>query len=147
MLGHIYYVIGLIPMLMALATLTKIREFNNIKIWKSKFEEITKRPVRKEDFRSIDEYNTYAGINGIMIIDFIWVVLGLLTGSWYVFLTMLSISLLVNFIRKMTISVISNILFSILLISKFLVYLYLIINHFHLHYDTWNLIKNYLQWY
>jgi len=146
MLGHIYYVIGLIPMLMALAILTKLREFNRVKIWKAKFEEITKRPAKKEDFRSIEEYNTFAGVNGIMIIDFIWIVLGLLTGSWYIFLSLISVSIIVNFIRKaINLSIVSNILFGILLITKFLVYLYLIINHFHLHYDTWELIKNYLQ--
>lgn len=144
-LGHVYYTLGLIPLLMSLAVLIKLSDYNRVREWYFKFEEITKSKPKKTDFRSIDEYNIYAGVSGVIAVDFIWSVLGLLTQSWYVFLSLLIMSLTLNIIRKsINISTISSIISSIILFTKFSVYLYLIINHFHLHYDTWQLIKGYL---
>lgn len=130
---------------MSLAILLKLRDYNKVKEWYIKFEEITKSKPKKTDFRSIDEYGIYAGVSGIMAIDFIWITLGLLTQSWYVFLAMLAMSLILNFIKnRINLNPVSTIITSIILITKFSVYLYLTINHFHLHYDTWTLIKGYL---
>lgn len=144
-LGHIYYTIGLIPLLMSLAVLIKLRDYNRVKEWASKFEEITKSKPKKTDFRSTEEYSIYTGVSGVLAVDFIWCVLGLLTQSWYVFLSILTISLVLNFVkRSINLNPISTIITSIILITKFSVYLYLIINHFHLHYDTWQVVKGYL---
>lgn len=145
-IGHIYYALGLIPLLMTLAMLVKLSEYNRIKEWYIKFEEITKSKPKKTDFRTPEEYNTYTGISGIVIVDFLWIILGILTQSWYIFLTILAISIIINGVKKLTsINVVSDILTSIILITKFSVYLYLIINHFHLHYDTWQVVKDFIK--
>lgn len=146
MLGHIYYTLALIPLLMTLAIIIKLNEYNKIKEWYSKFEEITKSKPKKEDFRSVDEYGIYAGTSGIMYIDFIWVLLGLLTASWYVFLSILAISIVVNILKKIPLIKIMSPIFNYILLSvKFSVYLYLIINHFHLHNNTWQMVIDYIK--
>lgn len=143
MLGDIYYALGLIPLLMTLGLLIKLREYNRTKEWYIKFEEVTKKKPLKSDFRSDDEYTTFIGASGIMAIDFVWVSLGLLTQSWYVFLFVLIYSIMFNMLKKaVNVNIISNIFTFIIISNKFLVYLYLIVNHFHLHIDTWMIIKS-----
>ncbi len=140
-LGHIYYALGLIPLLMTLAVFIKLKDYNKTKEWYSKFEKVTGKKPLKSEFRTLDEYNLYTGVSGITVIDFIWVILGLLTQSWYIFIAIMLLSVVVNLIKKsIGINLISNTLTGILLITKFSVYLYLIINHFHLHLDAWDII-------
>jgi hypothetical protein len=142
-LGHIYYALGLIPLLMALAVLIKLKDYNKTKEWYSKFEKVTGKKPLKSEFRSVDEYNIYTGVSGITMMDLTWVILGLLTQSWYVFISIIVLSVIVNLIKKSVgLNVISNVLTGFLLITKFSVYLFLIINHFHLHYDVWDILKN-----
>ncbi len=145
MLGDIYYTLGLIPLFMTLALLIKLKEYNRVKEWYIKFEEVTKIKPIKSDFRTDSEYTTFIGASGIMAIDFMWMMLGILTQSWYVFLFVLIISLVLNKIKTgIKITILSNFLTFIIIANKFLVYLYLIINHFHLHIDTWEVVKSYL---
>ena len=145
-LGHIFYAIGLIPLLMLTATLIKLREYNKIKKWYNKFEEVTKKKPIKGEFRTPDEYNLFAGVSGIIAIDLVWMLLGLLTQSWYVFLAVLSLSIVLNLTKKLIgTNIISNSMTAIVLFVKISIYLYLIINHFHLHYNTWQLVQNYIK--
>jgi hypothetical protein len=146
MLGHIYYTLGLIPLLMTLAIIIKLRDYNRVKEWYSKFEKVTGGKPKQEDFRSTDEYSIYTGVSGIMILDFIWIILGLLTQSWYIFLFILSFTIVLNIIKKaISLDIISRLTTAIIIITKFSVYLYLIINHFHLHYNTWEVVKSLIQ--
>jgi hypothetical protein len=142
-IGNIYYALGLIPLLMTILVFLKLKEITKIQEWYLKFEKITQKKPIKSDFRSIDEYNIHIGIISIYTIDFIWVILGILTQNWYIFILIIILTLITNFTKKSVgLNLVSMALSGFILSIKFFVYLFLIINHFHLHYDIWKLLKN-----
>jgi hypothetical protein len=141
-MGHLYYLIGLFILFGLFSYIINIRKYNKVKIWYSKYEEVTKSKPLKKDFRSKEDYSLYETLSKFTIFEFIWVVLGILTSSWYVYLFIITISMIINqSLRKVSIQSISNGVSFILSIFKFSVYLYLIINHFHLHYNTWEIVQ------
>jgi hypothetical protein len=142
MIGHIYYIFGFIPLLLGLAILLKLRKHIEIDQWCIKFEEITKNKPTKEDFRSPEEFNLKSGVEFINGIDLMWMILGIVSQSWYIFISLIMLSLVVSTIKKaIGFNTVSTALTGILLFAKISIYLFLIINHFHLHYDILRVIK------
>jgi len=140
-LGHIYYAIGLLIVLVLFSIASKFGSFYNVKEWVEKYQRVTgKRPVR-EDFRSEQEYSDFSIYSLFDIIDFIWLVCGVLTGSWYVFLGLILYTILSNLLKlKINTEPISKLISLQLVWVKIIASSYLVINHFHLHYDTWQII-------
>ena len=143
MLGHIYYSIGLIISFLILFLILKHNKIFNIRKWAYKFNKVTNNKPKKEDFKDVEEFNLFNLSFSIEIFDIFWIIFGLLTASWYIF----GLVLILNLVRKLIFSVFEYSFFYKIFslsffFSKFLVYLYLIINHFHLHQDTYLLIKN-----
>lgn len=145
MLGQIYYGIGLIFVMISLSMITKFKKINLVKEWFVKFRNITGKDPESKDFRSEEEKNLYVGITTLSTFEFIWLFFGLLTSNWYVFLVILSYGVIVNqIVKPMRFTIAGKIVSLHFLLLKFLVYLFLVINHFHLHYDILNIIKSYV---
>jgi len=146
MLGHIYYAIGLITVLIVLSMLMRFKKINSIREWFDKYKAVTGKAPEKKDFRSKEENDLYTGISVLAAFEFVWALGGLLTGSWYVFLSLIVYSIVLGFlIKPIRYSIIGRITALHFLILKFSVYLFLVINHFHLHYDILSIVKQMIQ--
>jgi hypothetical protein len=145
MIGHIYYAIGLLVAFSILSTILRFRKIYSTKEWIEKYEKVTgKKPIRK-DYRSKEEYSASETSSILSSIELTWIIGGFITNSWYVFGSLLVISFLLNLIiRPIKFTFFHKYISLSFLILKFSVYLYLIINHFHLHLDTWSIIRQYI---
>ena len=141
MLGHFFYFIGLLVFLIDLGLLTKFQKSSEIKEWVIKFNKVTKRNPVRSDFKGKD-YESYVSFSFILVLNFIWLFLGLLTKSWVIFSLILLFNVIVNSLTKLigqfsTLSVILQ--FCKMIVITFTIGL-LVINHYHLHLDLWKLI-------
>lgn len=142
MLGNIYYAFGLIIVVSLFTILLKFKQITNIREWHTKFKKVTGETPKEKDFRNKEESTLYSSFSSLLLIEFIWVVLGLLTNSWYVFLFLFLFTLIVNLLKKpIEFSLVDKFFGFLIVLLKIIIYLYLIINHYHLHIDTWSQIK------
>ena len=142
----IYYIIGIIVALSSISTILKFGKLYSIKEWKEKYEKVIgRKPLRKE-FRSKKEYSLLEASNILSLFEFIWILVGLFTPIWYVFISIIIISYLFDFILKPIKFTILHKLstFSFLLVRLSL-YLYLIVNHFYLHQNVYNIVNQYIK--
>ena len=145
MIGHIYYAIGLLVAFSILSIILRFRKIYSTREWIEKYEKVTgKKPIRK-DYRSREEYSASETSSILSSIELMWIIGGFITNSWYVFGSLLIISFLLNLIiRPIKFTFFHKYISLSFLMTKFSVYLYLIINHFHLHLDTWSIIRQYI---
>lgn len=145
MLGHIYYAIGLFVLVSLITYITRFKKIIFLREWVEKFKNVTGRDPKREDYRSEEELNLFIGISILGTVEFIWLFCGLLTSSWYVFLSIFVYAMILNLlIKPIKFTLFGKIIIFHFIILKFLLYLYLIINHFHLHYDILSIIKSYI---
>ena len=141
-MGNLYYSFGLIIILYSLSNILKFKQINSLKEWVFKFKKVTGSEPIDKDFRSKEELSLYRGLSVLSFIDFIWSIFGLLTNSWVIFLGILTLSFILRRItNSIKFSLIDKIITYIFYLAKFLLYLLLVINHFHLHYNILDLIK------
>jgi hypothetical protein len=145
MLSHIYYAIGVFILLFLIGQISMLKKIQSINEWVEKFKNVTKRNPKKNDYRSEEELNILLSVSFLSFIESIWIIFGLLTSNWYIFLFIFIYYLIINLLtRHIKFTLFGRIVILHFIIIKFLVYLYLIINHFHLHYDTLSIIKSYI---
>lgn len=145
-LGHIYYAIGLIVILSILTLIVKFKSLSLISEWAEKFKLVTGKSPEDKDYKSKEEKDLIKGAAVLVTLEFIWAMGGLLTYSWYIFLSMLLYSIIIGQIFKpIKYSILGKIVTLFSLFLRFSVYLFLIINHFHLHYDLFSIIKNFIK--
>ena len=143
MLANFYYFIGLFILICTFSNLINFFKFSKIRHWISTYQKVTNKDVSRKDFRTIEEYNIFTIYSIFTICEFIWFLIGLVSNSWYVFLSLIFLSF--------TTRILSNLLkhnfvyntlgFSIQFI-KFLAILILILNHFHFHIDWIELFRH-----
>lgn len=139
-MGHLFYIYCLITTIFLIATLSKFFLIKNVQEWYEKFEKITGKKPLKSDFRSEEEYNTYTSISIISVLELILLVGGLLTSNWYVYITLFVFSILLTLILKpIKFSILARILFLTNSLVRVTFYIFLIINHFHLHLDLYKM--------
>lgn len=145
MIGHIYYTIGLLVAFSILSIILRFRKIYSTKEWIEKYEKVTgKKPIKK-DYRTKEEYSLSESSGILSSMEIGWIILGFVTNSWYIFGSILIVSFLINFITKpIKFTFFHKYISLSFLLLRFFVYLYLIINHFHLHLDTWFIIKQYI---
>lgn len=145
MIGHIYYAIGLIVTFSILSIILKFRKIYSTKEWIEKYEKVTGKKPLKKDYRTKDEYSSYETSGILYMVELGWVILGFITASWYIFGSLLILSYLLNIlIKPIKYTFFHKYISLSFLLFRFFVYLYLIINHFHLHLDTWSFIKQFI---
>ena len=96
MLGDIYYAIGLIAILVLFTKIMKFNKMNKVLEWLTKFKEITGKSPEDKDFRNKEEKDLFTGITALSSFEFIWVVVGLLTGNWLIFLLLIIYAFIIN---------------------------------------------------
>ncbi len=148
-MGDIFYIFGLL--ILVLNVYDFISYFKIIKIhnWATAFMKVNKRSPTKSDYDDETDYNLLVFVGTLGIVEFIWFVFGILSGSWKVFLLLLifgsAITLLLKMVSKISILGIRNFFIIIIgmsyLLMKNITILALIINHFHFHIDLLNILK------
>lgn len=142
-MGHLFYIYVLLVSILVLGLISKFFEIKNIQEWYEKYQKVTSKSPTKEDFRSETEYNLFVSLSILSVLELILIMGGLLTNSWYIYISLFIFS-------KITTKLIDPFKFLILgkmislfsQIIRFSFYIFLVINHFHLHLDIYKLIKS-----
>lgn len=144
MIGNIYYVIGILVLLSTISTLLRFNRLYSIKEWIEKYEKVVGVKPTKKDYRTKKEYSTSESSKILSLFEIMWVFIGLIfSGSWYVFAFLIISSYIVKtLLNPLKWTIFYKISIFSFLFSKSLLYLYLIINHFFLHKETYDLILN-----
>lgn len=147
MISNIYYLVGVLVLLSLLSIILKFSKIYSINEWKEKYEKITgKKPIKKE-YRNKKEYSLQESVGILGLFEILWTIGGFFTGNWYLFGIVLITSSLFNFILKpFKFSIIHKLNSFTFLLIRLCLYLYMIVNHFYLHQDTYSIIKNYIKW-
>jgi hypothetical protein len=147
MIGNIYYLIGVLVLLSLLSTILKFRKIYSINEWREKYEKITGKKPLKREFRSKKEYSLHESSGLLGLFEILWIFVGFFTGNWYLFGITLALSYLLNIILKpFKFSLLHKLTSFTFLLCRLCLYLYLIVNHFYLHQDTYSIVKNYIKW-
>lgn len=136
MLANFYYFIGLFILICAFSNLINFFKFSKIRHWISTYQKVTNQDVSRKDFRKIEEYNIFTIYSIFTICEFVWFLIGLVSNSWYVFLSLILLSFTTRFLANLfNHNVVYNTLGFTIQFIKFSAILILILNHFHFHLD------------
>jgi hypothetical protein len=142
-LGHIFYFIGLFILIMSFSDMFNFLKYISIKNWSDSFKKVTGKDPKKSEFRSIEDYNIFSIYVTFTFVEFIWILIGLTSSSWYIFLSLLITELFYRFyisVTSLTLFV-NKIIGQIFYCLKFIIILLLILNHFHFHINWINLFR------
>lgn len=145
-MGHLFYFFGLIVVLFNIFNISRYKRIFELREWMIKFKEVTGRNPVATDYRKKDDKDILTAWSLSIILTSLWIFFGLLSKSWYVFLFILLMNTIINLITKL-IGEFNMFAFAIHFIKNILILfliVFLILNHFHLHLDIWNLIKSWL---
>ena len=130
-LGHIYYIIGIIVLLSNISFIFKFNRIFYVLEWYTTFTDVTGSKPKLNDFRKKEDYNIFTNRNILSAFEIFWILIGLFTMNWLYFLIIVFYITIVNLVfykRKFSImSKVSSFIFALVRIS---IYSYLIINHF-----------------
>jgi hypothetical protein len=146
MIGHIYYLIGLVVFFSIISIIFRFKKIYFIREWKDKYEKVTGNKPLKSQFRTKTEYSKLESYNILVTFELIWVLFGLISNSWSIFLSIIIISYILNIlIKPIKYTMLHRLTIHLFIIVKLLVYGYLILNHFYLHIENLDIIKEFLQ--
>ena len=100
MILNIYYTIGLLALLSTLINLFKFKKFYYLKEWISKFKKVNGNTPKLNEFRTEKDYNNFISLSVSRMVFIIWIIFGLITNNWFIFLSILVINFLINLIIK-----------------------------------------------
>jgi hypothetical protein len=143
MINDLFYIIGLFILIISFSNAVNFIKFTKIRRWVLSYKKVTGNDVLKKDFKSNEEYNIFTIYSLFLVVESIWFIIGLISNSWYVFLLLLFISLILILINMyFEYNIIFKIFGFIFSFLKFPVILFLILNHFHFHLDIFTYLEN-----
>lgn len=142
MLLNIFYFIGLFIILINLIKLKKYSDFVDINEWILKFNKVTKSNAKKTDFNSEDDYYLLLGISALSIFEFIWILFGVISDNWIIFTIILIINLMLSQIFKIGVTKLQKVLGTIFIVSKLIITIIMVLNHFHFGEDIQKILFN-----
>lgn len=146
MLGHIFYFIGLVLFLSNISILSNFFKISKIREWSIKFNKVTGRKPIKSEYKE-NTHGQLLAFESLIGINFIWIFFGLVTKSWIIFSIILIFNLILNLITN-TIGWFNKLSTTIQFLKIAIITLFigiLVINHFHLHKDLYQIIIQALQ--
>lgn len=145
MLGNIFYILGIFTLILTFSNLVNFFKYIKIKNWTLSFKKVTGVNPDKKEFKTNEEYNIFSLFSFFSIIEFLWLILGIATASWYVFISIILLGVIIRFICRITkIGFLEYFLGFPYNLAKAFTMLFLIINHFHLHLDILKIVTNLL---
>lgn len=126
-----FYYIGFIILLSTIYNLIKFNILYEIRKWKYKFYKVTGSEPSIIDFRTDKSYRLYKNQNIFYTLEFIWLVLGLITDYWYFFFIILSFGLILNmYLYNIRFKLSGKIISFLFVLSRFIIYSYVLIKFF-----------------
>lgn len=142
MIGDLYYLLGLIISVFNLSLIPSLNSIFKTEEWMISFQKVKGRYPTKSEFKEghLSKLNLFIYYT---ISTSIWMILGLISKSWFVFLPLLLINFLkMRILEKIGIYKEVSKWIRILLISiNTSVIFFLVLNHFHFHFQLLDLIK------
>ena len=138
----VFYFIGLFIFLMAISSVINYFKYFKIKRWVIEYKKIAKENPTPDKFKNLEEYNLFMTYSIFNIIEFFWLLIGIISSNWIIYLLIITAGTITSLIKTPFINKILGFLNQILKTSMILL---LIINHFHLHYNLTSLIINYFK--
>lgn len=140
-MGHLFYIYVLLTTVLLFPIITKFFRLKTIQEWYTKFEKVTGKKPLKSDFRSEEEYNLYISISIVSLLELFIIIGGLLSSSWYIYLVLFLLSIILTIcLRPIQFTMVSKTILFINQLFRISCYVFMIINHFHIHLDIYNLI-------
>ena len=133
MLGDIFYFLGLLVFIVSIAKTVTYYKAVTIKEWVKAFKNVSKKTPVKKDFKSNDDFSIYNLSTSGEIMEFLFFLSGLLTGSWIIFAMILSLQILIGQLNKL--KIFEKTIGFLFQTTKAFTIVLLIINHYHLHLD------------
>ncbi len=129
LLSHIFYSFSLLFFINNFKILMKFNRYYYLKEWYIKFQKVTGKRPKSQEFRSEEDYNNFMSRNILSFFEIMWLFIGIFTNNWFLFLFILIITISISNMKiGLTDRILSFFYFSI----KSLVYLLLFVNEFHL---------------
>lgn len=128
----IYYIFGILITLMLIMLLIKWHRIQGVMEWFEKFQKITKSKPNQIDFRKKGDYSLYIRTNLIVMMELLWILTGLFTNNWFIFLSIIIYSVIVRLtFNKIKWTLLGKILSYKFLIMRIIIYYFLILKHFN----------------
>lgn len=135
-MGHFFYFIGIFVFLGSLSNVINFNSFNKIKNWIITFKKIAGKTPVKSDYKNKGDYGVYTTYTTFASMESFWMLIGIVTQSWYIFISILLLNVVLNIILTIFKSnIIEKLLLNVYGVCKLICILGLIVNHFHFHYD------------
>jgi hypothetical protein len=140
MLGHIFYFFGLFVILSITTRIGTYKKFVRITEFIKAFKKVTGKKPNQKDHKPPTDFDYLTSTLSLLMIEFLWYFVGILSGNWIIFLSMLVLNFVSNKILNVlhtTLRVVGGIFLNVV---NLLIILFLIVNHFHLHLDIFTLL-------
>jgi hypothetical protein len=122
---------------MLLTLLFKWNRISNILEWFEKFQKITKSKPNQIDFRKKGDYSLYIRTNLIIMIELLWILAGLFTNNWFIFLSVIIYSIISRLaINRIRWTLLGKTLSYTFLITRIVIYSFVILNHFNYFFNS-----------
>lgn len=134
MLLDLFYIIGLLILVMSFSNMINFFKFNYIRNWAVTYKKVTGNEIDKKDFRKKEDYNIFTIYSLFLFIEIIWFLFGLITSNYSLFLLILITNIFNMFLNKfIKMNFLTKTLGFITCVINFSLILFLILNHFHFH--------------
>jgi hypothetical protein len=135
-MGYIFYGFGMLVLLSCIVSIIQFKRINFVNEWFVKYKEVSGKAPKAEDFRSKKDLNLHTNRNLLGGVELLWILLGLLTNNWPIFLFIFITSMMLKVIfGSIKYTLIGKIISMKFLIFRILIYSILILNQYYLHLD------------
>lgn len=145
MLAHIFYSFGILFVIRTLSSIYGFQKYHSIMEWKEIYYEKIGREPKDSEYRSKEELEIHHINIALYTIEIAWLLIGLFTSDINIFISIISMFLLVSIFKKsFRFTIFEKTMSMIFILFRFFVYLLLIVNHFVYKYEIWTIIKNWI---
>lgn len=144
MIEDIYYILGIISLLILITHLIQFKKVESMSKDLNSFYLFKNKEFLNKNFKN-KEYKFIKKRIKLIIYEFLWSIFGCFTSNWFIFLFLYILSYLVTTsIEDVRFTKIGKTVFFISILFKILIYSFLIINHFYLNI---NILSNILEFF
>lgn len=131
---EIYYFVGILVLISLFKIVFNLNKFFFVIDWSLKFQPITKKKLSKERFRNLKDYNRFISNKFFILFEIIWLFVGIFIINKYIVSILIPLILCKRFILiKIKSFLLRKLVFTLLLVIRILIYLFLIVNGIVLH--------------
>jgi hypothetical protein len=134
---NFFYGAGLLVAITNFVILINFKEIFALTEWFYKFKKVAGRNPLESDFRNQGDKEVILMWSNIVIFTLLWMIFGLLTSDWIIFIAIFITNIFFNFLKR-KLDNLDKIKYFLSFLKTFIgtaTVSFLVINHFHLHID------------